>query len=166
MLCSCKICCHFFQIGLTSYLEMFKRAPESLSMFPFLKHLSNEDLEFYSQLRDHAVRVTGVLSMLIRQVRANPSFPWTQIDLKCGLAWITFSSHLSESNSGQSGIDTSGLTWIVNWPEWHFQVIGLRYIKVNPELIHPYWPGLWIDLKYAFICKYKTYPYNHTIICS
>ena len=57
-----------FQIGLTSYLEMFKRAPESLSMFPFLKHLSNEDLEFYSQLRDHAVRVTGVLSMLIRQV--------------------------------------------------------------------------------------------------
>ena len=58
-----------FQIGLTSYLEMFKRAPESLSMFPFLKHLSNEDLEFYSQLRDHAVRVTGVLSMLIRQVR-------------------------------------------------------------------------------------------------
>jgi hypothetical protein len=48
---------------------MFKRAPESLSMFPFLKHLSNEDLEFYSQLRDHAVRVTGVLSMLIRQVR-------------------------------------------------------------------------------------------------
>jgi hypothetical protein len=58
----------FLQIGLTSYLEMFKRAPESLSMFPFLKHLSNEDLEFYSQLRDHAVRVTGVLSMMIRQV--------------------------------------------------------------------------------------------------
>jgi hypothetical protein len=62
------------QIGLSSYLELFRRAPESLSVFPLLRHLSQEDLEFYSQLKNHSIRVTGVLSMLIRQVRARILF--------------------------------------------------------------------------------------------
>jgi hypothetical protein len=58
------------QIGLSTYLELFQRNPETLSLFSFLKHLSKEDLEFYSQLKNHAVRVTGVLTMLVRQVRS------------------------------------------------------------------------------------------------
>ena len=58
-----------FQIGLTMYLELFKRNPESKANFPFLKHLDHDDIEFYDQLKNHAIRVTGVLGMLIRQVR-------------------------------------------------------------------------------------------------
>jgi len=57
-----------FQIGLTAYLSLFQKSPEALSLFPFLKHLDKEDLEFYSQLQNHAVRVTGVISMLVKQV--------------------------------------------------------------------------------------------------
>ena len=59
---------HIARVGLSSFLELFRRAPESLHAFPFLKHLNQEDLEFYAQLRNHSVRVTGVLSMLVRQV--------------------------------------------------------------------------------------------------
>ena len=57
-----------FQIGLTAYLDLFKRSPEAQTLFPFLKHLSQEDLEFYSQLKHHAIRVTGIITMLIKQV--------------------------------------------------------------------------------------------------
>ncbi len=39
-----------------------------MKLFSFLKHLSKEDLEFYSQLKHHAVRVTGVITMLVRQL--------------------------------------------------------------------------------------------------
>lgn len=56
------------QIGLTSYLEMFRRAPESLALFPFLKQLGPEDLEFYAQLKNHSIRLTGFISMLVKQV--------------------------------------------------------------------------------------------------
>ena len=59
----------WLQIGLSTYLNLFQRSPEALQLFPFLKHLSKEDLEFYAQLKHHAIRVTGVLGMLIRQVR-------------------------------------------------------------------------------------------------
>ena len=64
-----------FQIGLTMYLELFKRNPESKANFPFLKHLDHDDIEFYDQLKNHAIRVTGVLGMLIRQVRNLPFLP-------------------------------------------------------------------------------------------
>lgn len=56
------------QIGLTTYLELFQKNPETMKAFPFLKHLSKEDLEFYSQLKNHAVRVTGVINLLVRQL--------------------------------------------------------------------------------------------------
>ena len=58
----------FFQIGLSTYLNLFERSPEALALFPFLKHLSKEDLEFYSQLKHHAIRVTGVITMIVKQV--------------------------------------------------------------------------------------------------
>ncbi len=56
-----------FQIGLTAFLSLFQRSPEALSLFPFLKHLDKEDLEFYSQLQHHAVRVTGVVTLIIKE---------------------------------------------------------------------------------------------------
>lgn len=56
------------QIGLTSYLELFRRAPESLALFPFLKQLGPDDLEFYAQLKNHSIRLTGFISMLVKQV--------------------------------------------------------------------------------------------------
>ncbi len=56
------------QIGLTAFLSLFQRSPEALSLFPFLKHLDKEDLEFYSQLQNHAVRVTGVVTLLVKEL--------------------------------------------------------------------------------------------------
>ena len=64
---------HISQVGLSTFLELFRRAPESLHFFPFLKHLNQEDLEFYAQLRNHSVRVTGVLSMLVKQLEQEES---------------------------------------------------------------------------------------------
>ena len=53
--------------------------------------------------------------------------------------------------------------------EWHFQVIGLKVIQANPECLHLDWPELQIDLKYAFIYKYKTsayrYPRVYPFVC-
>ena len=41
---------HISQVGLSSFLELFRRAPDSLQAFPFLKKLNHEDLEFYAQV--------------------------------------------------------------------------------------------------------------------
>ena len=41
---------HIAQVGLCSFLEMFRRAPDSLHVFPFLKHLNHKDREFYAQV--------------------------------------------------------------------------------------------------------------------
>ena len=59
--------CHF-QIGITPYLELFRRKPESLKAFPFLRNAEIEELEFLTELRSHGIRVYGILSMLIGQV--------------------------------------------------------------------------------------------------
>ena len=58
----------YFKVGLSSFLELFRRAPETLSVFPFLKQLGPEDMEFYHQLKNHSIRITGVISMLVKQV--------------------------------------------------------------------------------------------------
>merc|ERR1719468_1094774 len=58
------------QVGLSSFLELFRRAPETLSVFPFLKQLGPEDMEFYHQLKNHSIRITGVISMLVKQLES------------------------------------------------------------------------------------------------
>ena len=57
----------------------------------------------------------------------------TRIDLKCGLAWIA------------------------DWPEWHFWVIGLIVIQVNPESLHPDWLAWRIDHKTHLFIGTKRY---------
>lgn len=87
---------HIAEIGLTMYLEMFKKNPETLTLFPFLKHLSKEDLEFYSQLRNHAVRVTGVLTMLITQLALPPAeadVAMSTFLLELGRRHFSYASH-------------------------------------------------------------------------
>ena len=54
---------------MSPFFELFRRAPESLSAFPFLKHLKEADKEFISTLREHGIRVYSVISSLIKQVR-------------------------------------------------------------------------------------------------
>ena len=50
---------HIAQVGLSSFLELFRRAPDSLHAFPFLKKLNHEDLEFYAQvLTSHWGKIT------------------------------------------------------------------------------------------------------------
>ena len=57
------------QVGLTSYMDLFKVSPEIRMNFAFLQHYQTEDEKFYSIVSKHSLRVFAVITKLVKEVR-------------------------------------------------------------------------------------------------
>ena len=49
-------------------MDLFKESPEASNAFVFLKHYSTENEEFYDLLSKHALRVLGIVTLLVKEV--------------------------------------------------------------------------------------------------
>ena len=49
-------------------MDLFKESPEASNAFVFLKHYSTENEEFYNLLSKHALRVLGIVTLLVKEV--------------------------------------------------------------------------------------------------
>ena len=49
-------------------MDLFKESPEASNAFVFLKHYSTENEEFYDLLSKHALRVLGIITLLVKEV--------------------------------------------------------------------------------------------------
>ena len=49
-------------------MDLFKESPEASNAFIFLKHYSTENEEFYDLLSKHALRVLGIVTLLVKEV--------------------------------------------------------------------------------------------------
>ena len=53
---------------MTAFMDLFKESPEASNAFIFLKHYSTENEEFYDLLSKHALRVLGIVTLLVKEV--------------------------------------------------------------------------------------------------
>ena len=53
---------------MTAFMDLFKESPEASNAFVFLKHYSTENEEFYDLLSKHALRVLGIVTLLVKEV--------------------------------------------------------------------------------------------------
>ena len=58
----------WFQVGVSAFMDLFKESPEASNAFVFLKHYSTENEEFYDLLSKHALRVLGIVTLLVKEV--------------------------------------------------------------------------------------------------
>ena len=49
-------------------MDLFKVSPESSKAFVFLKHYATDNKEYYDMLAKHALRVLGIVSLLVKEV--------------------------------------------------------------------------------------------------
>ena len=49
-------------------MDLFKESPEASNAFVFLKHYSTVNEEFYDLLSKHALRVLGIVTLLVKEV--------------------------------------------------------------------------------------------------
>ena len=56
------------QVGITAFMDLFKISPETIETFRFLRAYHIEDEEFHDLLSKHALRVSGLVSLLIKEV--------------------------------------------------------------------------------------------------
>ena len=49
-------------------MDLFKESPDATNAFVFLKHYSTENEEFYDLLSKHALRVLGIVTLLVKEV--------------------------------------------------------------------------------------------------
>ena len=52
-------------------MDLFKESPDATNAFGFLKHYSTENEEFYDLLSKHALRVLGIVTLLVKEVIHN-----------------------------------------------------------------------------------------------
>ena len=53
---------------MTAFMDLFKESPEASNAFVFLKHYSTENEEFYDLLSKHALRVLGIVTLIVKEV--------------------------------------------------------------------------------------------------
>lgn len=50
-------------------MDLFKVSPELKMTFAFLQHYNTEDEEFYNLVSKHSLRVLGMVTRLVKEVR-------------------------------------------------------------------------------------------------
>jgi len=64
---------HVTEVGVSAFMDLFKESPEATNAFVFLKHYSTENEEFYDLLSKHALRVLGIVTLLVKELKSNDS---------------------------------------------------------------------------------------------
>ncbi|CAB4057013.1 unnamed protein product [Lepeophtheirus salmonis] len=57
---------------MNAYSQLFKRDPQILLNFPFLKRISKDEYETFLVLKNHSIRVMGIINILVQQLNFPP----------------------------------------------------------------------------------------------